>query len=71
MNRLLAMCLEAGRAAGKLPPSCCQEVRLASARQLATGTERSAWLKCIFWKVKSIDFPDGMVQMLIKGEITR
>lgn len=70
MNRWLAMCLDAERAAGKLPPSFCQEVMLASARELAAN-KRSAWLKCVFWKVEPIDFPDGMVQMLIKGEITR
>lgn len=67
MNRLLAMCLDAERAAGKLPPSSCQEVMLASARELAANNKKSAWLKCVFWKVESIDFPDGMVQMLIKG----
>lgn len=70
MNRLLAIRLDAGRAAGKLSPSSCQEVRLVSATKLAADNERSAWLKCTFWKVKSIDFPDGMVQMLIKGKIT-
>lgn len=70
MNRLLAMCLDEEKAAGKLPPSFCREVILASAQGLAADTKRSAWWKCVFWKVESIDFPDEMVQTLIKGEIT-